>query len=193
MRLKAGTSAPHFYAVDINDNLQSIESFLSSSDANDHMESPSYEQEKHLLLSFYRYASCPFCNLRIHEIAKRAAKYRQRGLEIIAVFQSSTDKVFQYVGKQQPPFPIIPDPDRSLYQLYGVESSWSGMAKAFIGRIPEISKAISRGFTPGSMEGEKHRLPADFIINRNGIILNAYYGEDIGDHLSFEEIERYLE
>lgn len=176
MRLKAGDTAPAFSLVDIHGKPVIFPI-----------------QGRRVMLSFYRYASCPFCNLRIHELDKQAEAYRQQGLELIAVFQSPVEKIHHYAGKQQAAFPIIADPDRHLYRLYGVESSWWGMVKAFFGRPAEIARAIGQGFLPGSMEGEKHRLPADFIIERDGSLLASYYGRDIGDHLPLQQVERYLE
>lgn len=35
-------------------------------------------------------------------------------------------------------------------------------------------------------------LPADFLIDENGYIVEAYYGQDIGDHIPFERIENFL-
>ena len=59
------------------------------------------------LISFYRFAQCPFCNLRIHELIKRHDEFRG-DLEIVAIFDaplghlimenaSKPDKVYAYV------------------------------------------------------------------------------------------------
>lgn len=69
-----------------------------------------------------------------------------------------------------------------------MESSWLGIAKAFVGRVPEAMKAIGKGFLPGSMKGEANRL-----TGRSREILAAYYGSDIGDHMPFETIEDFLD
>ena len=113
--------------------------------------------------------------------------------EIVAVFQSPAVKIEQYVGQQEIPFRVIPDPDKKLYQLYGVESSWLGFGKAWTVKIGRVFNAVIRHhFIPGSMEGEIHRIPADFMITPNNTILEACYGEDIGDHLPLQQIEDLL-
>lgn len=175
MRLKPTDSAPRFSLTDIHGNRIAVPM-----------------TGRRVMLSFYRYASCPFCNLRIHELGKRAEAYRAQGLELIAVFQSSAEKITHYAGRQNSPFPIIADPERRLYKLYGLESSWRGMGVAFLRRPGEIARAFAKGFLPGSMEGEMHRLPADFIIDKEGILLGCYYGHDIGDHLPLPNLEAYL-
>ena len=154
----------------------------------------SREPGRHVLLSFYRYASCPLCNLRVHELSKRSEEWTAQDLDILAVFQSPQEKMRQYVGRQQVPFPMIPDPEQRLYRLYGVDHSWAGFLKAWAMRIPEIGRSVlGRGFLPGSVEGGIHRIPADFIVSPDGRLAMAYYGHDIGDHLPLEWIERYLQ
>jgi peroxiredoxin len=148
---------------------------------------------RRVLLSFYRYASCPLCNLRVHELAGWSGPWKAHGLDMLAVFQSPEEKLRQYVGRQAVPFPLIPDPEQRLYALYGVSHSWGGFLKAWALRLPEIGlSVIGQGFLPGSVEGGIHRIPADFLIDRDGSIAMAYYGRDIGDHLPLAQIEGYV-
>jgi peroxiredoxin len=147
-----------------------------------------------LLLSFYRYASCPLCNLRVHELSELHAEWQAKGLEMLAIFQSPVEKLNMYVGSQQLPFALIPDPGQVLYKSYGVDHSWMGFLLAWVKRLPEISLAVLRErFLPGSIEGGIHRIPADFLINPDGCITEAYYGRDIGDHLPIAKIKQYLQ
>lgn len=149
---------------------------------------------RHVLLSFYRYASCPLCNLRVHELAQHHADWHARGLDMLAVFQSPPGTLRQYVGSQHPPFLIIPDPGQTLYALYGVGHSWAGFFRAWATRLPEIGRSvIGKGFRPGSVEGAIHRIPADFVIDPRGRIAEAWYGRDIGDHLPLQRIESFLQ
>ncbi|MCG8017386.1 MAG: AhpC/TSA family protein [Candidatus Thiodiazotropha sp. 'RUGA'] len=141
------------------------------------------------LLSFFRYASCPLCNLRIRELITKHQQFLDNGIRILAVFQSPLERIAHYVGHQSPPFPLIPDPDLKLYRLYGVESSWRGFARAWTLGVPQVYRAVvTNGFLPGSMENEIHRLPADFLIDRNGRLIEVYYGRDIGDHIPLEQL-----
>jgi peroxiredoxin len=149
---------------------------------------------RHLLLSFYRYASCPLCNLRVSDLAQRQADWQARGLDMLAVFQSPADKMLKHVGAHEPPFPLLPDPEQRLYALYGVGHSWTGFIAAWLTRLPEIARSVvGKGFLPGSVEGGIHRVPADFLIAPDGVIAEAYYGRDIGDHLPRARIEDYVQ
>ncbi|MCB1673424.1 MAG: redoxin domain-containing protein [Pseudomonadales bacterium] len=175
MHLTQGQSAPHFSSHDLYDmplNLQQL-------------------QGKKVLLSFYRYASCPFCNLRFHAIAQKQAQWQAKGLISVAVFQSPKQSILEYAGKEPSPISIIPDPKRALYRLYGVEGSW----KAFVTGAMQLStfaQALKKGHLPGKVEGEMNMVPADFVLDEQGKILIAYYGKYISDHLDIAEIERLL-
>jgi len=157
------------------------------------MMSPHNFTGRWLLLSFYRYASCPLCNLRVHELSGLHAEWQANGLDMLAIFQSPAEKLNMYVGSQQLPFPLIPDPEQMLYERYGVKHSWIGFLVAWIKRLPAISRAVIRErYLPGSVEGGIHRIPADFLISPDGRIAEAYYGRDIGDHLPISKINRHL-
>jgi peroxiredoxin len=141
------------------------------------------------LLSFYRYASCPLCNLRIRELIREHEEFAKRGIRVLAVFQSSMERIAHYVGQQSPPFALIPDPDLKLYNLYGVESSWRGFAYAWTIGLPRVFKAVvANGFLPGTMENQINRIPADFLVAADGQLVDVYYGRDIGDHIPLQRV-----
>jgi thioredoxin-dependent peroxiredoxin len=167
MRLQAGQTAPAFLRPDINGAMLRLKDYRG----------------RYLLLSFYRYASCPFCNLRVHELMQHQAEFDQ---------QSAREGILDHVGKQRPPFPIIPDPGHSIYRRYGVESSLRGFLLGLTLRMGKALQAMAKGFLPGRMEGSITLLPADFLIGPDGSILVAYYGKDISDHLPIEVILQRL-
>lgn len=68
---------------------------------------------KYLLLSFYRYASCPFSQKRIDEIISRQEELKNNGIELIGVFQSPIVSINEYLGKNIQ-FPILADPGKKL-------------------------------------------------------------------------------
>lgn len=148
-----------------------------------------------VLLTFFRYATCPFCTVRFMRLAREAAQYSDRGLRIIGVFESSADYIREYVYlyRRGLPFPVIPDPRGDLYALYGARKSWLGLMLGMF-RIPTLMRAL---FTPtyhmAAPDGSLSRIPADFLIRPDQLITEAYYGNDIGDHIPFRHINRFTE
>lgn len=141
-------------------------------------------------LAFFRYAACPLCNLRVHEMIQRQAQWESQGLRILAVFQSPAKRMARYVGRQKPPFPLIADPKEALYRLYGVGSSRMAMIKP--GVAPKLASALAHGFMPGMTDGTVTRVPSDCLIDANGMIADRFDGLDIADHIPFERVEKFL-
>lgn len=140
-------------------------------------------------LGFYRWASCPLCNLRMSEVIERHREFEAAGIQLIAVFQSPAENIAKYVGKQQPPFPMIADPDLALYATYGVRPSLAGM---FYPRVFMRSvRAVLAGYFSLEMDGPKAMVPADFLVDPEGLVYKAYYGTAITDHIPFEEVAEF--
>ena len=87
--------------------------------------------------------------------------------------------------------PESADPNRELYRQYGVEPSVKGLFKG-AARLPTLIRASLRGFLPGRIEGNPAMVPADFLIDADLVVREAYYGRDVGDHLSTDVIEMWL-
>ncbi|MFQ5550207.1 MAG: hypothetical protein ACE5FJ_03105 [Gemmatimonadales bacterium] len=99
----------------------------------------------------------------------------------MAVFESPPDSIRKRVGKQDAPFPIVGDPGRVLYRKYRVEASLAGL---IVGTFrPSMLRAFAKGFLPGKIDSTVTHMPADFLIDEEGVIRVAHYGRDIGDHL----------
>jgi peroxiredoxin len=177
MKLQAGQTAKDFQIEDIHGNPVRLADYAG----------------KKLMLSFYRYASCPLCNLRVHELIRHYPEWRTRGLHMLAFFQSPAESIRRYVGRQQAPFPIVADPVHSVYRLYGVEPSWAGFGRAMLFKLPmAFESVVGKGFLPGRMEGDKAMIPADFLIGPDLVVRRAFYGKDIGDHLPIRDVEDFL-
>ena len=69
---------------------------------------------KRLMISFFRYAACPYCNLAVQALSRRYAEWEAGGLTILAFFQSEGERVERIVGKQGVPFPMIGEPEREV-------------------------------------------------------------------------------
>lgn len=59
--------------------------------------------------------------------------------------------------------------------------TWEGISSAL--------KASKMGFAlGGKVEGTFNQIPADFVINKNGIIDIAHYGNNVIDHIPLREV-----
>lgn len=142
---------------------------------------------KKILLTFFRGASCPFCNLRLQQLIQNYPSFQNKGIEIIAFFGSTKEEITHYAGKQKAPFPIIADPSLFHYKTYGVEASQIGMFKMLIQPKKLIEVLFSSFFTLKAM-ADKPLIPADFLIDENFNIKQAHYGKDFSDHIQIKDL-----
>lgn len=180
MRLRPGQLAPNFDVEDFNGRRVTLSSYRGRS----------------VLLSFYRAAVCPLCNLRLSHVIRRYPAYQRAGLDVIAFFESTSERAHEYLDRQQAPFPIIADHARVMYTEYGLESSMLGALRALVARLPMYREAAQRKIGSSTllenvvrMDGRMGRMPGDFVVGADGRIRLAYYAHDAGDFPLFRDIE----
>ena len=147
-------------------------------------------QGRPFMLSFFRFATCPFCNLRLNMLVRRFGELPPP-FTIVAIFDAPLAHLQRHAKKHRAPFPILADKDNIYYRAYGIEHSLGGMLKGMITRMPTLIKGLASGYIPMPLRGSLLTMPADFLIDAEGIIQTAYYGRDEGDHLPFEDIRRF--
>ena len=174
MRLKSGVKAKNISFPAIDGSMFETES----------------AKGKPIMLSLFRFASCPFCNLRVNELVRRFDEFGN-DFTIIAVFDSPLDNLTRHAEGHKAPFPILADEDNKYYREYGIEHSVLGMLKGIFLRMPTLLKGMFKGYIPTTIKGSMTTMPADFLIDREGIIQVAYYGRDDGDHLPFDTVKEF--
>lgn len=142
------------------------------------------------LLCFFRDAACPFCNYRIYELTSHHQALSALGLDIVAVFTSTPDAVRRFVARQRRPFRVVADPSSRAHEAYGVERSLWRKLKGIVTRVP----TLIRGLRIVGLAGlnTTNLMPADFLIDEAGTVVEAYYGGDAGDRIPFERVELFL-
>jgi peroxiredoxin Q/BCP len=180
MRLLVGQKAPQFDVLDVDGRRITLEHYRGV----------------FLLLSFYRFAGCPICNVRMWELAQRASAYLQHGLHLLACIDSRVEGIDQVLDRDLYPFPLIAGLGGELFQKYGVESSVPRALRGLLTRPGALLQVRNRNFSSWiphrNVDGHFGRLPADFLIDPGGRILLAYYGQDLGDFLPAAQVDLYL-
>ena len=145
---------------------------------------------KKSLITFYRFAQCPFCNLRINEFVKRYDEFDNK-LNIIAIFDSPLDHLIKSAERHNAPFDILADENFKYFKKYEIEqSAW----KFFLGSVIRGHKmliAASKGYIPIKFKGSMTTVPVDILIDANGVVEKSYYGKNTTDHLSFDDILQF--
>jgi len=142
------------------------------------------------LLSFFRDPACPFCNFRIYELTSHHKALAAMGLDIVAVFAATPKDVMRFVARQPRPFRIAADPTSHAHDTYGIERSLWRKLKGIVLRVPTLIKGLRIVGLAGLNTG--NLMPADFLIDEYGRIVEAYYGGDAGDRIPIERVELFI-
>ncbi len=171
MRLRAPSPAPLISLVDIDQKRVPI------------------GQGRRVVVSLFREASCPFCNFRVYELTHNHQALSSLGIDLVVVFHSTREDVARFIARQPRPFRMVADPDGQAHDAFGVDKSLWGKIKAMMLRMP----ALFRGMRLTGLRGTSSStlMPADFLIDEYGEVVETYYGSDAGDHIPIERLVRF--
>lgn len=137
-------------------------------------------------LQFRRYATCPPCNLHLRSITQRHNEIRAAGIHEIIVFHSPTEELLGYQAEL--PFPVVADPNKRLYQEFGVEAAPRALLDPRVW-LPGLRAAIrGRRLVPAKPHGGVLGLPADFLISPDNTVLARKYGNHAYDQWTVDEL-----
>ncbi|NJM26660.1 MAG: AhpC/TSA family protein [Bacteroidia bacterium] len=177
MKLEIKQAAPAFNLADVYGAVINLKALRGST----------------IYLSFERSAGCPVCNLRTHQLLKQADFFIQHNIKVLMVYESSAEKMHEYLGNEVYPFHFIADPQTKLYNSYGVEISWLKAMKGLLhGLLPKVMQGKRLFKKPMKQDGHLSRIPAEFVIDEDGNIALAHYGRFVGDHLEMGVLKAQL-
>lgn len=148
---------------------------------------------KKIILSFYRNVSCPFCNRRIHAIMGNNLKLQDSGVQLVFMFESTNQKLSESVfHKGINPWPLVGDPEKTVYKKYGVEPSLLKTFNTFLHSNILTAMADTKALQlPKDDDATQTLIPADFFIDENFKIVRAHYGKHLDDHVSLEDFKQF--
>jgi len=138
---------------------------------------------KWLALFFLRHLGCPLCLEKIKELKKSEQKYKDQGVLVFVVVQSTASRVKEFSAKKQINFHLIGDFERRLYDLYQVAKG--GLADFLAPSVLAASiRATFKGNFHGAFEGDELQKPAIFIIDPAGVLVFMEYGKNIANTIN---------
>jgi len=154
-------------------------------------------KDKKVLIGFFRHAGCPFCNLRVHSLTKVHNELKSKGLEMIFFFESKEQIILRSsFHRGVSPIPIISDPAKEWYNVYGLETSGYKSAVSHLTTfVQTVIKAKSAGVPVHMMaDGESiSTIPAEFLLDKGLVIKKLHYSQSLTDRLDIDEIKKFAE
>lgn len=156
--LKVGAKAPDFALKNPNGKTIKLSTLLKKGP---------------IVLTFYRGAWCPYCNLQMHQLRTSLPQFKRYGGTIVAITPQSPDKSKEQFNKEGYPFEVLSDLDYAVIKSYNLY--WEVP--------PELDASYKDAFglDIASFNG-KGRLglpiPGTFVIDKTGVVRAAFADTD---------------
>lgn len=165
---------------------------LTLTDVNGRQHRIGAESGKPVVLSFFREASCPYCNYRIYELTHNVPELTQGAISMVAVFASTEDEIRRFLMHGKRPMAMVADPELSAFEAYGVgRETLLSKLKAFLRRAPQFLAGTKLVRKSNPRAKDSRIIPADILMNAQGDIVETYYGNDIGDHIPIDRLKAF--
>lgn len=90
-------------------------------------------------------------------------------------------------GKLAPSVECLTDTTVKSHQTFGIQRGGLGQLVS-----PQVIaagvRAAQKGFVPEAATGDQTMMPANFLVDTEGIVRWLYYGKHAGDHPNLDEI-----
>ena len=143
---------------------------------------------RRVILTFFRFSSCPFCNIRINRIMKRWDEFPDDAV-MVGVFDAEVSDLAKRMAKHKPKFTIVADESYETFLENGVSKSVAGLMLAPLRAPLTTLEAMLRGYVPMTMSMSKlSTMPVDVLIDEEGKVVEAHYCRDTVDHLPIDRL-----
>ncbi|MGV9881868.1 peroxiredoxin-like family protein [Streptomyces sp. NPDC003006] len=125
-----------------------------------------------VVLTFYRGAWCPYCNLALRALQQHTDDFAARGARLVALSPQIPDESLTLTEKEQLAFPVLSDIGSDVAKQFGIAFDLSDELGALYDRL---------GFELHRVNAGHHRtlpLPATYVIDRAGVIRWAFVDTD---------------
>ncbi len=144
------------------------------------------------LLVFLRHFGCCFCremvkDIRIASEAADGPGGERRYPKVVFVHMASPEQGGEFFGSYWPASPAISDPDKRLYDAFGLgRGSFGQMFKPAVWACGV--RALRKGHGVGRPVGDPWEMPGLFLLEPDGSIVWSHDFRHAGDHPDFHAI-----
>ncbi len=166
--LSVGDIAPNFSLPDPVGNIVSLADLL---------------REGPVVLSFYRGAWCPYCNLELRALQAALPEFTKRNAKLVAISPQTPDHSLSVQEKHNLAFPVLSDPTGETLRAYHLLFEFSKELR----ELYENAFQIDVGKYNGDL-GWKLPVPATYILDTTGKIVALGHAMDYTKRMNIEDI-----
>lgn len=155
--LKVGNKAPSFILKDAQHNDVSSEALLATGP---------------LVISFYRGAWCPYCNMELQALQAALPEFQSLNAHLIAISPQTAPNSRKSINQNHLSFPILSDPNNDTAHAFGLRFNLPDY-------LVDLYKQLKNDLP--AFNGDDSwtlPMPARFVINQNGMIVYAEVNPD---------------
>lgn len=155
--ISEGRRFPSFTLSNANGELRSLEDFLTDGP---------------LVISFYRGAWCPYCNLEINALKNALPEISAAGAQLVTITPQTPDKSLEQISKSNLTFEVLSDIENKL-------AKECGLVFTLAAELRPIYEAWQLDI-PGHNGDETFELPipATYIVDKAGVIRYSFIDMD---------------
>lgn len=170
--LKRGSQMPDFELPDATGNI---------------VRSTDLRAKTALLISFYRGHWCPYCNLELKALQERLADFTAKGATLVAISPQTPDQSLTTQQKHALKFPVLSDSGNKVARKFGLVHTLDE-------HLRPIYQAFGIDLQAHNGDGSfELPVPATYLVDKNGIVLDAYVNVDYRERLSPETVLSWLD
>ena len=102
---------------------------------------------KRVILTFFRFSTCPLCNIRIHRIIKRWNEFPENTV-MVGVFDAKIGDLKKRMKKHNAPFTIVADETFEHFERNSVRRSFGKFMMGALRSPLTLMQLRSRGMFP---------------------------------------------
>lgn len=138
------------------------------------------------IVAFLRHFGCPFCREMVADL-RDLSREIDDSLPVLFVYQNTPEAGEEFFRETWPEARAVADPDRRLYEAFGVGQASVGQALN-PGVWACTFRAVSRGHLPGVPDSDPRTMPGLFIVDSEGTVRWAHDFAHAADHPDFRPI-----
>ena len=149
-----------------------IENFILPNHLGKNIELADLLDKGPVVVSFYRGAWCPYCNLELKALNDFLPQFKTKSAQLVAISPQLPDQTLTTAQKNELEFDVLSDVGNKVAQQFGLLFTLDK-------RIQELYTGFGIDFE--HTYGDKTYqlpLPATYVINQEGVITYAFLNED---------------
>jgi len=178
--LSVGDEAPDFELFGIDGKKHQLSSFRG----------------RRVLLSFFRYAACPICLYSVDRMKQQNDLLTRADIVTICVYRSTPKNIEKFASKHMSDdFVALSDKKGGVYISFQVKRSFPAVLRSTglgLKNLKQLLPYMRVDNTDFVGNGQHNQLPADFMIDEDGIIVDLFRARIIQDHMPFDRVEAFI-